>query len=287
MKIEVLEIPRVDELISVAGDVRPAEVGFYDIDGRRLRVLRWRGKGPEQRPPLLFFSGIGSNAEILAPFMERFIDRDVITFDMPGIGGSAKKGGSYRFSTMAATANTILDELGYSQIDLMGVSWGGMMAQQIAHQYPARTRRLVLAATTAGLAMIPGRVSALTMMLNLRRFKDPGFLRRHFGTLYGGGNLGWDKYAAGVQSPTARGYLFQLAAMARWTSVGFLPDIKAKTLLLGATDDGLVRPINLHLLHSLIPGSDLRFIEGAGHMFLLSHLEEAVLNVAEFLNSSD
>lgn len=287
MKTATLERPQPTHLESAAPSRRTPEVGLREVDGRRLRVLRWKATDKAKHPPLLFFSGIGSNAEILAPFMEQLTGRDVITFDMPGIGGSAKAGGAYRLSTMAAIADAIINDLGYEQVDIMGVSWGGMLAQQFGHQFPTRTRRLVFGGTTAGVTMIPGRLSALTMMLNLRRFKDADFLRRHFGNLYGGSNLGWDKYAAGVQAPTVAGYLYQLGALSGWTSLRFLPTIKAKVLLLGATDDGLVRPFNLHLLHSLLPDSEIRFIQGAGHMFLLSHQDEAARNVEDFLDALD
>jgi poly(3-hydroxyalkanoate) depolymerase len=263
---------------------RSAESMFYEFAGRRLRVLRWRAHGEVKQVPMLFFSGIGSNAEILAPFMASMTDRDVITFDAPGIGGSTISGGPYRLSKMAAAASAILDMLAYERVDVMGVSWGGMLAQQFAHSYGLRTRRLVLAATTAGVIMVPGRLSALATMLDLRRFKSPEFLSKHFDTLYGGGNLGWDKYAAGVQAPTVLGYAYQLGALSGWTSMTFLSRIKAKTLIIGGTDDSLVKPINLKVLNALIPRSELRLLDGAGHMFLLSHLGDATSIVRQFLD---
>lgn len=284
MTPKALDTSRKPTFKSAAGAIRTPEVELTQVDGRHVRVLRWKGESSAVRPPLLFFSGIGSNAEILAPFVERLTDRDVITFDLPGIGGSAMAGGAYRLSTMASLADVIVEKHKYDEVDVMGVSWGGMLAQQYAHQFADRTRGLVLAGTTAGVAMIPGRISALAMMLNLRRFKDADFLRHHFGTMYGGSNLGWEEYAAGVQAPTTRGYLYQLGALAGWTSLAFLPSLEAKTLVLGATDDALVRPINLYLLNTLIPKSEIQFINGAGHMFLLSHSEESKSITEDFLN---
>lgn len=273
-------------LPNAIGAVRQPDVSCIKVDGRCLRVARWKGKSESSRP-LLFFSGIGSNLEILAPFMERLTGRDVVTFDMPGIGGSAKSGGAYRMSTIAATSTRIMDVLGYAQFDVMGVSWGGMVAQQIAHRYPDRIGRLVLAATSAGVLMVPGRLTALAMMLNLRRFKDAGFLRRHFDTLYGGGDCGWQKYAQGVQAPSATGYLYQLGALVGWTSAAFLHEITSETLILGGTDDSLVRPVNLRFLNDLLPKARLHFIKGAGHMLLLSHLREAACLVEAFLEGAD
>jgi poly(3-hydroxyalkanoate) depolymerase len=257
------------------------EITFAEIEGRRLRVLRWHG-GAAGAPPLLFFTGIGSNAEILAPFLERLAGREVITFDLPGIGGSATSGGPYRLPAMARIAAALLARRGIERVDVMGTSWGGMLAQQFAHAFAPRTRRLILAGTTPGVVMVPGRLSALAMMVNIRRFKDPVFLRRNFGVLYGGGNDGWELYAAGVEEPTTRGYLYQLGALAGWTSLDFLHGIAARTLVLGGGDDSLVRPINLRVLHALLPDSELQLIEGAGHMFLLSHLEDAADRVERF-----
>jgi poly(3-hydroxyalkanoate) depolymerase len=262
---------------------RHAEITIEEIEGRRLRVLRWQG-GAADVAPLLFFTGIGSNAEILAPFLERLSGREVITFDMPGIGGSAATGGPYRLPAMARISAALLDRWGIERVDVMGTSWGGMLAQQFAHSFAPRTRRLVLAGTTPGVVMVPGRLSALAMMINIRRFKDPAFLRCNFGALYGGGNQGWELYAAGVEEPTAPGYLYQLGALLGWTSLGLLPRIAARTLVLGGGDDSLVRPINLRILHALLRDSQLELIEGAGHMFLLSHLDDAARRVECFLS---
>lgn len=263
---------------------RLPEITVEEIEGRRLRALRWHSD-LAGAPPLLFFTGIGANAEILAPFLERLSRREVITFDMPGIGGSAPSGGPYRLPAMARIAATLLDRWGIGRVDVMGTSWGGMLAQQFAHTFAPRTRRLVLAGTTPGVMMVPGRLSALMMMVNIRRFRDPAFLRRNFGTLYGGGNLGWELYAAGVEEPTTPGYLYQLRALLGWTSLGFLRRIAARTLVLGGGDDSLVRPINLRILHALLPDSQFELIADAGHMFLLSHLDDAVLRVERFLDS--
>jgi len=65
------------------------------------------GSGPSR--PLLFFSGIGANVELLAPFLERLGRREVVTFDMPGLGGSAEHSTSYRLPAMADIAAEILD----------------------------------------------------------------------------------------------------------------------------------------------------------------------------------
>ena len=83
-------------------------VDQVEIGGRSLRVVRWVASPGQTAAPLLFFSGIGGNAELLAPFHEALGGRDILTFDMPGIGGSSPAGGPYRPSTIASLAAKIL-----------------------------------------------------------------------------------------------------------------------------------------------------------------------------------
>ena len=82
-------------------------------------------------------------------------EREILIFDVPGIGRSEMSWRPRRFSGLARLANKLLDRLGYQRVDVVGVSWGGALAQQFARQYPDRCRRLVLAATSPGAVMVP------------------------------------------------------------------------------------------------------------------------------------
>ena len=142
------------------------------VGGRILRVARWtapKRRGTAAQPPLLFFNGIGANIELVAPFARRLGNRDFIIFDMPGVGGSPDPVVPYNPFTMSATAAKLMDQLGYAgqTIDVMGVSWGGAMAQHFAMQYAQRVGRVILAATSAGWLMMPGKISALLMKKTL------------------------------------------------------------------------------------------------------------------------
>jgi pimeloyl-ACP methyl ester carboxylesterase len=99
---------------------------------------------------LLLFNGIGANWELAKPFLEALTDTTAIIFDVPGVGGSPMPLLPYRPSTLARLAAGLVAELGCNEIDVAGVSWGGGIAQQFAHQYPRLCRRLVLAATSPG-----------------------------------------------------------------------------------------------------------------------------------------
>jgi pimeloyl-ACP methyl ester carboxylesterase len=109
-----------------------------------------------------------------------------IIFDVPGVGGSPRPLLPYRPSTLARLAAGLVAELGYAEIDVAGVSWGGGIAQQFAHQYPKLCRRLVLAATAPGFTMVPASPSVLWKMATPRRYTDKGYMNSIAADIYGG-----------------------------------------------------------------------------------------------------
>ena len=115
------------------------------VRGRVLRVAV-RG-GNLQSPPLVLCNGIGARLELLQPFVDA-VDprRKVVRFDMPGTGGSPEPVMPYHLWTLAPLLSGLLDQLGYQQADVLGISWGGGLAQQVAVRYPVLLRRLVGAA---------------------------------------------------------------------------------------------------------------------------------------------
>jgi len=150
--------------------------------GRVLRVAA-RGGNPDW-PPLLLCNGIGAPLEALQPFVDALDRRRaVIRFDMPGIGGSPAPALPYHLATLPPVLSGLLDQLGYQQADVLGISWGGGLAQQFALSRPDRVRRLVLAATGPGALMIPGHPRVLLQMLTPRRHHDPAHAARIAGEL--------------------------------------------------------------------------------------------------------
>jgi pimeloyl-ACP methyl ester carboxylesterase len=110
-----------------------AEARTITVRGQRLRVVIRKGDGP--RTPLLLLNGIGVNLEVLQPFVDALDPViEVIRFDAPGTGGSPAPRIPYRFSVLAQLVTKMLDQLGYQQVDVLGVSWGGGLAQQFAFQ---------------------------------------------------------------------------------------------------------------------------------------------------------
>lgn len=261
------------------------EVRQISIRGQSLQVALRRGK--EGRTPLLLFNGIGANWELAKPFLEALTDTPAIIFDVPGIGGSPLPAMPYRPSTLARLAAGLAAELGHDTVDAAGVSWGGGVAQQFAHQYPKLCRRLVLAATSTGAIMVPARPSVLWKMATPRRYTDKGYMKKVAPEIYGGAFrrdpslIG--PHANAMQGTRSLGYFYQLLAMTGWTSLPWLPFLRQPTLVLMGSDDPLVPLINGRILASLIPNGSLKVIDD-GHLFMVTRPNETAEVIEEFLN---
>jgi poly(3-hydroxyalkanoate) depolymerase len=267
------------------------QIATITVDGLAIRV--GRTSVASAATPLLLFNGIGASLELVEPFTEALRREGFpsIIFDVPGVGGSATPALPYRLSRLATLADTLLRDLGLDgPIDVLGVSWGGALAQEFVHRYPERCRRLVLAATSAGAVMVPGRISALSKMINPRRYTDANFMEKVGADLYGGKYRDnpalLREHAQHMAPPSGKGYLWQLLASAGWTSILWLHRIKQPTLVMMGSDDPIVPVINGRLLTSLIPNSRLRIIDD-GHLFLLSRCDDVVPIIRDFLRETD
>jgi poly(3-hydroxyoctanoate) depolymerase len=275
-------------MIQAKSRLRP-EAQYVDVDGTMLRVAIQRGRGGGV--PLLLFNGIGANLELVYPFMDALEDKEIIVFDVPGVGRSPMSWWPRRFGGLARLAAKLLDRLGYQVVDVAGVSWGGALAQQFARQYRDRCRRLVLAATSPGTIMIPGRPKALMKMVTPQRYLSPGYMRRAAADIYGGEARTSPEVMTGhtarIIAPQVLGYLYQLFAGWGWTSIHWLHKLKQPTLVLGGSDDPLVPPANARILSLLIPNNRLFIVPGGGHLFLLYSIDKVAPIIRDFLNSSD
>jgi poly(3-hydroxyalkanoate) depolymerase len=262
----------------------PLKIDYIDVDGVLLRVAIRSARGGT---PLLLFNGIGANLELVLPFIEALHDHEVIVFDMPGVGRSPMWWVPRRFGGIARLTSHLLDRLGYRTVDVAGVSWGGAVAQQFARQYPERCRRLILAATSAGVVMVPGRPSALLKMSTPQRYLSPQFMQKAAGAIYGGEVRNRPDlvtaHTARVIPPQFLGYVYQLVAGVGWTSIHWLHKLKQPTLIMAGSDDPLVPPVNARLLSLLIPDNRLVIIPGGGHLFMLHCLDQVVPVIRDFL----
>ena len=280
----------VDRLQGVQADPESGlHIGTITIGEQLLRVgIRPLPPGrAAATPPMLLFNGIGANLELAALLMRHLDGIETLIFDLPGAGKSPPPKYPYRLSSMARLARQLLDELGYGTVDVMGVSWGGGLAQQFAIQYPKRLRRLVLAATAMGpLAMVPGRPRVLLKMVNPRRYSDAGYMTRVAPEIYGG-DLRRNPEAIRAFTNHAhgghpKGYRYQLLAMLGWTSLPWLWRIRHPTLVLAGNDDPLVPLVNARLQAWLLRDARLHVIDD-GHLFLLTRAQETAGIIAGFL----
>src|SRR5215475_7761893 len=230
-------------------------ISFHEVEGRTLRV-GVRPSDQAQRP-LLLFNGIGANIELLEPFLNALHGPEAIMFDVPGVGGSPTPLWPYRPSLLARLSAGLLDQLGHEQVDVLGFSWGGALAQQFAYQHAKRCRRLVLAATSPGHLMVPGKLTALLKMTSPRRYKDGEYMKRIAGDVYGGVLRRTPelvhRHLRHVRWSSDMGYYLQLIAVLGWSSLPWLQCLPQPTLVMAGTDDPLVPVANGHILANLIP----------------------------------
>jgi poly(3-hydroxyalkanoate) depolymerase len=266
----------------------PERMRVLAVGGRTIRVsVR---EGAASWPPLLLCNGIGASLELFQPFVDALDPRrPVIRFDMPGIGGSPAPVVPYHLATLPSLLAGVLDQLGYAQADVLGISWGGGLAQQFALSRPDRVRRLVLVATAPGALMVPGRPWVLLRMLTPRRHRDPGYAAHVAGELYGGSArkdpiVARDLLHATTRLGPPRGYYYQLISTLGWTSLPWLPKLRPPTLILAGDDDPIIPVVNARIMNWLIPRSRLHIYHG-GHLELAADPERLAAAVEAFLGA--
>lgn len=263
------------------------------VAGRRIRVAVRPAvgqAGPPATRPLVLVNGIGASLELFEPLVEALDPcREVVRFDVPGIGGSQGSPVPLPMSALSALLADLLDQLdevtgtSHRVVDLLGLSWGGGIAQQFALQYPRRTGRLVLVSTGTGVMMVPARLGVLARMLTPRRYNDPSYRHRAGREIYIGEDQDRvDALFAQVRPVRASAYLHQLFALTTWTSLPVLPLITAPTLVLAGRRDPVIPVVNAHLMGSLLPRGTVHLHEG-GHLGLLTRPDELGPVVEDFL----
>lgn len=233
------------------------------------------GEGPR----LLFLNGSGATLEtsklLIDPFRERF---DVVAHDQRGLGRTGVPPEPYAMADYAADALALLDEVGWMTCRVIGVSFGGMVAQELAVTAPERVERLALLCTSPGggggssyplhelSELDVAEQARLGMSLLDTRFGE-GWLASHpndralvefFAARRGAG-------AAGEQQ---RGSAAQLQARRHHDVWDRLPKITCPTLVASGRYDGIAPPENGEAIASRIPDAELRLYEG-GHAFFV------------------
>jgi len=233
-------------------------------------------------PRLLFLSGSGGDLRqkpslFEGPLADEF---SLLGYDQRGLGQSEIPDGPYTMEHYALDAAALLDHVGWERCSVIGVSFGGMVAQELAVRYPHRVERLVLACTSSGgeggssyplheLADLPEALRlersfelSDTRMDAAWRKANPDAFERMAAFYRSRGEIGGDEPRREL------GQRLQLEARAGLDVFDRLPALDFPVYCCGGRYDGIVPPANMEALAARIPGAKLELFDG-GHMFLV------------------
>ena len=244
-------------------------------------------------PLLLMISGFTAQASGWAePFTQRLQERfSTIRYSHRGTGTSDRLDGEITLRDLADDGVGLLSALGIEKAHVLGVSMGGMVAQELALNHPERVQGLVLGCTACGgehrVAAEPEVMNLLTPQPGLSREEQqrrswpaittPEFLESHPDVLE-------ERLRRSLVNPTPiETAMRQMAAVQAFDSFDRLPQIKAPTLILHGDRDAIVPVGNANVLKDQIPGAELRVFAGAAHLFTFEFPEESAAATVEFL----
>ena len=244
---------------------------YYEIQGTGPRLLYIGGSGADlRRPPTAFDSPLPGRFEVLA-------------YDQRDVGQTSGPDGVYTMGNYAEDAVGLLDALSWDRVHVFGVSFGGMVAQELAIRYPQRVNKLVLACSSSG-----GKGGGSYPIEEFYGLPMDERMRRHLPVQDLRRDAVWqqahrDEFEAMVSRGGAPWSLRQLQARATHDTYDRLPQLKMPVLICGGAYDGQAPVANQHAIKSRIPHARLQFFEG-GHGFLQQD-KTAYEAVASFLSA--
>jgi pimeloyl-ACP methyl ester carboxylesterase len=267
---------------------------LVDANGIEIHVEQ-RGTGPR----LLFLNGSGQTLATAAPLLDVLAGRfDVVAHDQRGLGCTSVPEGPYTMAQYAADAAAVLDHAGWRSCRVLGISFGGMVAQELAVTWPDRVERLALACTSPGgegsssyplheLADLPDdeRMARLLAITDTRF--TPEWLAEHPAERAVADTIARRRLAAAGDTDPARaaqrrrGERAQMEARHHHDVVDRLGAIACPTLVACGRYDGIAPPPNSEVIAARVPGAELRVYEG-GHTFFLQD-RAALPEILDFL----
>jgi poly(3-hydroxyoctanoate) depolymerase len=251
-------------------------VRSVSVHGLRTRV-EVRGEGP----PLLLVMGLWGDIEAWDPLIERLDGFRTIAFDAPGIGGTELPAVPLSLPALGRFTAGVLDAVGVARAHVLGVSFGGLVAQQLAALAPARVDRLVLVSTSSGPLHLPGSPSAL-----LRLFNPWTLAVSDVGAVFGGRIRRHPELLAalGLRPPAGLSmYLNRLAGLTGWWATPW--SIRQPTLVVTGDDDPIVPAGNSRLLAACLSDARLHVVRSGGHLVLFDSPDEVAPVIAGFLRA--
>jgi len=246
-----------------------------------------------QGETVIMISGAGANLSVWR-FQVGYFKKyyRTITFDNRGVGKSDKPAGPYTFKTMADDTSCLLNHLGIEKAHVIGVSMGGMIAQELAISHPEKVDKLVLGCTFARRDETSGFSSEYNKEIeayekssrdkaNQRRLAsagiDLGINKRSYRVFL----LPLMKFAVRLSEP--KGVDEQFGALSTFDVVDRLGMIKAPTLVITGTEDRVIKPTSSEVIANLVPKAKLVKVPGGGHNFPIEMRGEFNREVLNFL----
>jgi 3-oxoadipate enol-lactonase len=240
---------------------------YYELAGTGPRLLYINGTGGDlRRKPNVFDS----------PLVAHFT---VLSYDQRGLGQTDRPEIPYTMADYAEDANALLDAVGWERCLVMGVSFGGMVAQELAVRYPKRIEKLVLACTSSGgaggasyplheLMDLDLRAKTLHMMSVGDLRQDAAWQAANPQAVQELLDLAEAAAAVGADEPNrALGARLQLLARKDHDTYDRLPMLTMPVFICGGRYDGTASVANQHALKAQIPHAQLALFDG-GHGFL-------------------
>jgi poly(3-hydroxyoctanoate) depolymerase len=250
-----------------------------------IRGLRIHAQVCGTGEPLLLYSGIWGEVPAWQPLLPYLDGFQTIAFDPPGIGRSQMPPFPLTMWSLASFGTAVLDELGIDSAHVLGASFGGAVAQQMAISHPDRVRRLVLASTSFGGFALPGRPSSFWHFMQ-RRSYHPHRLEKVAGTMFGGRLRTEPELVRSMHIKRPQNVvqgMYRMAGLIGWTSLPFLWTIRHPTLVLCGDDDPVTPRFNHMVIASMVPHAELHTVDGGGHLVLLDSADRVGPVIASFL----
>jgi poly(3-hydroxyoctanoate) depolymerase len=251
----------------------------------RINGLRIHAQICGEGEPLLLFSGVWGEVGLWDGLLPHLPGFRTIAFDPPGIGRSQMPLIPLTMPALVRFGTAVLDDLGIESAHVLGASFGGAVAQQMAIWHPDRVRRLVLVSTSFGVFAKPGKISAFWHFAHPLSYHPPR-LERVAGTMFGGRLRKEPELVRSmhIRRPTnAVAAMYRLAPLFGWTSLPWLWAIRHPTLVMAGDDDPVTPLVNHRIIAALVPRARLHIVRGGGHLVLLDSAPEIAPVITSFL----